>query len=108
MEGEQLSIWSKEEIDIFAPRNKTKREIRKEKRELLNNKLLERAFLSEKEKKKYNFPLIKEELINTINYHNQLCENILLNSGRGLIDIISYHINIFNPGIPQMLLTSLS
>lgn len=104
MKPEQFLIWSEEEMNVFAPRNKTEKEIRKEKRELLKNKLLERVVSEEK----YNFPLIKEELINTINYHNQLCENKYLNGKRGMMDIISYHVNIFNSGIPQMLLTSLS
>ncbi len=103
--GSQLSIWSKEEIDVFAPRMKTKRELHKEYSE---RKLLERVVLSEEEANKYELPLTKEELINTINYHNQVCENIFLNSKQGMIDRIFYHVTIFNLGIPQMLLTSLS
>jgi hypothetical protein len=108
MEFQQLSIWSKEELDFFAPRRKTKKDFLNEKREFFKQKILERVILSDEEKEKYNFPLIKEELINTINYYNQLRENEFINSKKGLMDRINYHIKIFNNGIPQMVFTSLS
>lgn len=104
----QFEFWSEEERDSFGPKKKTKMEILKEKRELQRQKLLERTVLSNEEAEKYKVPLKKEELINTIKNYNQICEDKFINSGRGLIDVISYHVSVFNPGIPQMLLTSLS
>lgn len=108
MDNLQLSIWKQEELDIFAPRKKTKKELENERREAINEKLKGRIILSGEEKRKYNFPLIKEELTNTLNYHNQKCETRFLDSQQGMMDAINYHMDVFNPGIPQMLLNSLS
>ncbi len=85
----QLSFWTKEEIDFFFPRRKTKREILREEKEAFNKKLLERAVLSDGEMKKYSAPLKKENLINFFN--NEIKEK--------------YNSNL---GVPGMLLTSLS
>ncbi|MGY4884660.1 MAG: hypothetical protein ACP5NZ_03740 [Nanobdellota archaeon] len=104
----QYSIWREDELDIFAPKKKTKQQLRIEKREAIKTKLLDRIILQQDEFEKYNFSLKKEELIRTINEYNNTCESNFLNSKHGLADTIKYHIDIFSPGIPQMLLTSLS
>ena len=108
MEIIQGMLWTKEYLDSIAPRTKTKKEINQENKEMLERKLLERYVLSNEEKEISRFPLLKEELINTMNYYNQLCETNFLNSKQGMADKIIYHASIFNLGIPQMLLTSLS
>jgi hypothetical protein len=108
MEYKQLSIWSKEEMNIFAPRMKSKKEIKLEKRELFKRKILERAVLSDEEKEKYNFPLVKKELKNIVEYHNQECLEKYNYSKDKITDRINYHLTIFNDGTPQMVLTSLS
>ena len=101
MDVEQLMIWKEEEV----PKLKPKREIKKESE---RKKLIERILLSEEEKNKYSFPLFKEELVNTIYFHNALCEKEFNESKKNIRDKIKYSVNIFNPGLPQMLLKSLS
>jgi hypothetical protein len=108
MEAIQGMLWPQEEIDIFAPQMKTKQELRKEKSETLKKKIVERFKLSDEEFNNSDCPLLKEELINTIYYHNTVCEKEFLESKQGLIETVGYHVKLFNPGLPQMLLTSLS
>ncbi len=83
MDNLQLSLWSKEELDIFAPRKKTKKEI-------FEKRLLERAVLSDEDLRKYNFPLNKEHLV-------------------GYFKINNFEERIpMSPGVPQIVLTALS
>jgi hypothetical protein len=91
LEG-QLSIWSEEEMNVFAPKRKTKRELRQEAKEAFNRKLLERAVLSEEEVVKYNLPLKKIELIDFFNKNDwEIGKDYYMNKG-----------------VPQKVLTSLS
>jgi len=92
MEYVQGMIWSQEELDIFAPRKKTKREINKEKKEAFEKKLLERVVLSDEEIEEYSFPLEKKDMVNFFN-------KIEIEIGR------NYYMN---PGVPKMVLTTLS
>ena len=90
MEARQLSIWNRKQLDFFAPKVKSEeqiqRDLNREKRKAFKEKLLERVVLSEDEITKYNFPLHKKDLV----------------------EYFSKHSNNFNPGVPQMLLTTLS
>lgn len=108
MSAKQLLIWCEEYYNSVVPRMKTKREIAEDKKEILRLELLKRVELSKEELSKMSYPLIKEELVNMVYYHNVLCEKDFLESKQGLFEKISYHAKIFNPGLPQMLLTSLS
>jgi hypothetical protein len=91
MEGKQLMIWDKEYLNRVAPRMKSKREMKKEKRELLEKSLSVRNSLSDLEKDIYNYPLNKKDLVEFFDKKNF--------GGKGAY---------WNKGVPQMLLTTLS
>jgi hypothetical protein len=92
MKPKQLSIWTKEEMDIFAPENNIWEETPKQYRKKLYNKCLERASLSDEEKTRYGIPLNKERLVDFFNENPQeIGKNYYMNKG-----------------VPQMVLTSLT
>lgn len=92
MGKDQLTIWDENDMDIFAPKRKTIKELRQEYKEKFNRKLLERDILSEGEKIKYFFPLKKEEFIDFFNNNDwEIGKNYYMNKG-----------------VSQMFITSLS
>ncbi len=105
MENKQLSIWPGKELDFFAPRKKTKRDLNREKREAFKKKLLERAILSEDEFEKYNDLLDKRDLKREVIEYN---EEIREKYEKDEMDYYVYRASIVNLGIPQMLFTTLS
>lgn len=100
----QYKLFSESEL---GPKLKTERELRKERKFQLEEKLKERAVLSDEEIKEYGFSLTKDDLKRIANKHNEKRLEIYENSKRSLADRVIYHVSIFNPGIPQMLLTTL-